>query len=212
MPRRFFSVIVLLALPRSPTAAQLPSPPVETWPAAAPAAPSCGLGCPARTVESTQVLLVPHERATTRPDWTLRGGGVPGPGRPCSEFREERRVVTELRLEAQEVSQQVVCDELKPVTVIDCVTGRPRTEYQTCPVVKTVRVKVYSTVPVERQVVVRRAVPEAGGGRDGPEVGPRPAHGAGGRAELHGGYYDQPDSGPHLPAAPRAAGLHPGHP
>jgi hypothetical protein len=102
------------------------------------------------------VLLVPHDHATTIPDWKLRETEVGRiPGGPVLDFREERQCVTELEVKEQEVEQQVVCHESKPVTVTCPLTGQTRTEYEMCPVVRTVKVKVYQTLPVQRQVIVR---------------------------------------------------------
>jgi hypothetical protein len=117
-----------------------------------------------KTIPHTQVLLVPHEHATTLPDWKLRPvetGRLPEG--PVLDFREEKQVVTELRLQPRQVEEQVVCNESKPVTVTDPCTGCCHTEYRTCPVVKTVKVTVYDTVPVQREVLVRVPVLKPGG-------------------------------------------------
>jgi hypothetical protein len=109
-----------------------------------------------KTIPHTQVLLVPHERATTLPDWKLRAvevGRIPEGW--VLDFHEEKQIVTELRLEPRQVEEQVVCNESKPVTVIDPCTGQCRTEHRVCPVVKTVKVTVYKTVPIKKEVVVR---------------------------------------------------------
>jgi hypothetical protein len=129
-----------------------------------------GHDCPVPFVEKampyTQVLLVPRECATTVPDWKLREVEAGrGPSGPVLEFEDQRQVVTEMRLESHEVEQQVVCTESRPVTVTDPCTGHCRTTYEPCEVVKTVKVRVYETVPVQREVVVK--VPVL---RHGPEV------------------------------------------
>src|SRR5207253_3092082 len=61
-----------------------------------------------------------------------------------------------------EVEQTVVCQESQPVTVTDPVTGQTCTHYQTCPVARVVKVKVYCPVPVRREVVVRVPVLRTG--------------------------------------------------
>jgi hypothetical protein len=116
-----------------------------------------------KTIPYGQVLLVPQERATTLPQWTLREVEVGrGPGGPVLSFHEERRTVTELELRPREVEQQVVCTESKPETVTDPCTGRCHTVYRPCEVVKTVKVKAYDTVPVQREVIVRVPVLKPG--------------------------------------------------
>jgi hypothetical protein len=117
-----------------------------------------------KSIPHTQVLLVPRERATTLPDWKLRAVEVCRiPEGPVLDFREEKQIVTELRLQARQVEEQVVCNESKPVTVIDPCTGKCRTEHRLCPVVKTVKVTVYETVPIKREVVVRIPILKPGG-------------------------------------------------
>src|SRR5262249_159668 len=101
--------------------------------------------------------------ATTLPDWKLREVEVGRmPGGPVLDFCEQKQTVTELRLDEQEITQEVVINESKPVTVIDPCTGCTRTEYQMCPVVKIVKVKVYNPVPVCKQVIVRVPVLKPG--------------------------------------------------
>jgi hypothetical protein len=110
------------------------------------------------------VLLVPHETATTLPDWKLRAvevGRIPEGW--SLDFREEKQIVTELRLEPHQVEEKVVCNESKPVTVTDPCTGHCHTEYHSCSVVKTVKVTVYETVPIQREVVVRVPTLKPGG-------------------------------------------------
>jgi hypothetical protein len=117
-----------------------------------------------KTIPHTHVLLVPHDNATTLPDWQLRPVEVGRlPEGPVLDFREEKQVVCELRLQPRQVEEQVVCNESRPVTVTDPCTGRCHIEYRTCPVVKTVKVTVYETVPVQREVLVRVPVLKPGG-------------------------------------------------
>jgi hypothetical protein len=117
-----------------------------------------------KTIPQTQVLLVPHERATTLPAWTLKPVEVGRlPAGPVLDFHEERQWVTELSVRPRQVEEQVVCNESHPVTVTDPCTGHCHTEYRTCPVVKTVKVTVYDTVPVRREVVVRVPTLRPGG-------------------------------------------------
>jgi hypothetical protein len=143
--------------PRMPTPDQAPG---------RPAPPPCACPLGVKTIPYGQVLLIPQERATTLPRWGLREVEVGrGPGGPVLSFHEERQVVTELQLQPCEVEQQVTCMESKPQTVTDPCTGQCRTTYVSCPVVKTVKVKVYQAVPVHREVVVR--VPVL---KPGPEV------------------------------------------
>lgn len=168
--RRWAILGVFLAI--GPLVAQTPepkpeSPPPQTKlpeavpapqpaPVLPPAAVSEGPDCGHRTVCTTNVLLVPHEKATTMPDWKLRAVEVGRiPSGPVLEFREEKQCVTELKLVSDDVAQQVVVQERKPITVVDPHTGCAKTDYQICDVVKTVMVKVYRTVPVQREVIVR---------------------------------------------------------
>jgi hypothetical protein len=122
--------------------------------------------CPAPVLEKTislpRTTLVEQQEATTLPKWVLRdvvvGCGQEG---PALDFREERHLVTEMTLKPRQVEQQVTCMESKPVTTTDC-QGHCHTEYHPCPVVKAVKVTVYDTVPVQREVVVRVPVLKPG--------------------------------------------------
>ncbi len=108
-----------------------------------------------KTIPHIQVLLVPHESATTMPAWKLRDVDLGcAPGGPVLDFHEEKQVVTEMVLKERQIDQQVVCDETRPVTVTDCM-GHCHTEYQLCPVVKVVKVTVFEPVPEQRIVLVR---------------------------------------------------------
>jgi hypothetical protein len=117
-----------------------------------------------KTIPSTQVLLVPAEQAICVPDWKLREVEL---GRrhagPVLDFMDQKQVVTEMKLCEREVEQQVVCMESRPVTVVDPHTGCARTEQTVCPVVRTIKVKVYGVEPVQREVVVRVPVLKPGG-------------------------------------------------
>jgi hypothetical protein len=117
-----------------------------------------------KSIPTTQVLLVPHEQATTAPDWKLREVELGRhQGGPVLDFEEQKQVVTEMKLQEREVEQQVVCMEQRPVTVTDPHTGKCHTEQTVCPVVRTVKVKVYEVVPVQREVAVRIGVLKPGG-------------------------------------------------
>jgi hypothetical protein len=151
-------------LPPSVETPPTPVPPVvESSPAGMHAGPGCAPPVVEKTVPLTQILLVPRERAICIPDWKLRDVELGRkPAGPVLDFREEKQIVTELKLQEREEEQQVTCMESKPVTVTEpC--GKCRTEYHPCPVVKTVKVKVYCTVPVQREVVVRVPVLKPGG-------------------------------------------------
>jgi hypothetical protein len=117
-----------------------------------------------KTVSHTDVLLVPHEHATTLPAWKLRDVEV---GRlhagPVLEFKEEKQCVTVMELRERDVVKQVTVMESRPIQVTCPTTGACHTEYQMCPVVKTVKQKVAEVVPVQRQVVVRVPVLKPGG-------------------------------------------------
>jgi hypothetical protein len=111
----------------------------------------------------TDVLLVPKEKATTVPDWKLREVEVDRiKVGPVLDFVEEKRFVTEMTLKSHEVDQLVTVTESRPVTVTEPCTGKCRTEYKPFDVVKTVKVKVYDVVPVQREVVIRVPVLKAG--------------------------------------------------
>jgi hypothetical protein len=117
-----------------------------------------------KTIPQTRILLVPHENATTLPDWQLKPVEVGQvPAGPALDFREEKQIVTELRLQPRQVEQQVICNESKPVIVTDPHTGRCHTEYRCCPVAKTVKVTVYETTPVQIPVIVRVPCLKPGG-------------------------------------------------
>jgi hypothetical protein len=103
------------------------------------------------------MTLMEQQEATTIPQMKVREEVI---GRACGldvEYREQKQVVTEWELKPREVIQEVPCTTMKPVTVTDPCTGQCRTEYQSCPIVRQVKVTVYDPVPVERQVAV--AVP-----------------------------------------------------
>jgi hypothetical protein len=130
----------------------------------APASPSCAPPVIEKTIPSTQVLLVPTEQATTIPDWKLREVELGRlPAAPVLNFREQKQKVIVMELREREVEQKVVRYESQVVKVTDPCTGKCRTEYKSCPVVKTEKVKVHEVVPVEREVVVRVPVLEPGG-------------------------------------------------
>lgn len=108
------------------------------------------------------MLLVPKQEAVPLPSLKLREvevGVLPG---MSLDFYEEKRKITELELKECEVEQQIVCRDVKAVTVKDPVTGKCRIDYEPCEVVKTVKVKVYKPVPVCREVVVRVPVLKPG--------------------------------------------------
>jgi hypothetical protein len=92
----------------------------------------------------SQLLLVPRN-GNHAAGWKLRevGSGVV----PCrAGLPREKQTVTELKLESREVEQQVVCvgkpeGDRPPATATRSTSPR---------VVKTVKVKVYETVPVQR--------------------------------------------------------------
>ena len=147
-----------------PPPSDLPPPrPVEPAPAAVPpaelpalpAGPGCAVPFVEKTIPYGQVLLVPHERATTLPKWGLREVEV---GRGCSgpqlSFTTQKQIVTEMKLVPHEVDQVVTCIETRPETVIDPCTGHCHTIYKSCPVDKIVKVKVYDVVPTQREVIV----------------------------------------------------------
>ena len=117
----------------------------------------------AKTYCATDVLLVPKEKATTVPDWKLReievDRRITGPE---LDFVEEKRCVTEMTLRPREVEQAVTVIESRPVTVTDPCTGKCRTEYQPCEVVRMVKVKVYDVVPTQREVIIRVPVLKPG--------------------------------------------------
>ncbi len=150
-PRREGGTPPPLKMPPPPEAVPAPAKEVVS---PAPAT-SCALAFMEKSIPLTQVLLVPHERATTLPDWKLREVELGRECAPVLDFREERQWVTELTIKEREVEEQVCCTESKPVIVKDPCTGQCRTEYQCFPVVKIVKVKVYDTVPVQREVIVR---------------------------------------------------------
>src|SRR5262249_48882474 len=102
-----------------------------------------------------KVYLVEEQAATTLPDFKLRdvecGKGT------CLEldWREEKRVCTELVLKPREIEQEVTCLTVQPVTTIDPCTGHPCTVHQQVPVVKKVKLTVYDAVPEEKEYVVK---------------------------------------------------------
>jgi hypothetical protein len=100
-------------------------------------------------------LLVPQEEAVVLPWLGLREVEVDVKPGLMLDFYEEKQKITELVLKECEVEQQVVCKEMKAVTCKDPETGKCRIDYEPCEVVKTVKVKVYRTEPVCREVVVR---------------------------------------------------------
>jgi hypothetical protein len=148
MPR--FSPLLLALLLAAHCAAGEPEPP-------------CAPPVIIQNVPTRQVLLVPHEEATTLPKLTLREVEV---GRAQAgfvlDFVEKKCTVTEIQLKECEVEQKVVSIEHKPVTVTDPVTGKCCTVYQSCPVEKTIKVKVSKPVPVPREVVIRVPVLKPG--------------------------------------------------
>ncbi len=113
-------------------------------------------GCE-RDVAVPKVTLVPEETAIAVPKLTLREVEV---GRDMVtkmelSFREERHTITEMVLKPRVCEQQVVVTEMQPETTTDPVTGKTSTCPKPVQVVKTVKVTVYDTVPVEREVIVR---------------------------------------------------------
>src|SRR5262245_12526621 len=107
-----------------------------------------------KSLTQRQILLVPREEAITLPKLTLREvevGRLPG---LALDFLEQKQTVTELQLKECEVEQQVVCIEMKEVKTTDPCTGKCHTDYVPCEVLRTVKVKVYTPVPVCRDVVV----------------------------------------------------------
>jgi hypothetical protein len=116
-----------------------------------------------KTVPKRQVLLVPHEEATTIPRPTLREVEVGrAPGGPVLEFVEKKTIVMEVRIQECEVLEKVVVEEKKPVIVTDPVTGKCSTVFESCPVEKIIKVKVAKPVTVPKEVVVRVPVLKPG--------------------------------------------------
>ena len=110
-----------------------------------------------RSLTVNKLTLVPEEKAITIPKMALREVEV------CRDkitkleltFAEEKRTVTEMVLKPRVEAQQVVVMTLKEETVVDPVTCKPCKVMKQCPVVQTVKVTVYDTVPEERTVLVR---------------------------------------------------------
>jgi hypothetical protein len=111
------------------------------------------------SVTVNKLTLVPEETAVAIPRMALREVEV---GRDVVTkmeltFHEERQTITEMVLKPRVVEQQVVVMTLKEETVVDPITCKPCKVMKQCPVVQTVKVTVYDTVPEERAVMVRVA-------------------------------------------------------
>ncbi len=178
------AALVLLFLFGAACFGQPPLPPLESLPPPAPVPlpppqpllppplppdgvpPTADCHCPPplreRVACLTQGLLVPKERAITVPDWKLRDVEVGRLPDLKLDFVEQKHIVTETKLQEREVEQQVVCQESKPVQVVDPCTGHCRTDWVPCEVVKTVKVKVYEPVCVPQEVIVRVPVVTCG--------------------------------------------------
>jgi hypothetical protein len=114
-------------------------------------------GCGEKTIWVPRLTLVPEETAIAVPKMALREIEVARDKVTKTElnFRDERHKVTEVVLKPRVCEQQVVVMTLKPETTTDPVTGRSCTVQKQVPVTQTVKVTVYDTECVEREVVVR---------------------------------------------------------
>jgi hypothetical protein len=152
-----------LPVPRELPAEQKPRP-APAKPPAPPALPplaDCAPPLVHETLPLPQLLLVPHREATTIPTLTLREVEIGRTREMEIGFREEKQVVTEIQVRPRQEDRLMNYMDMKPVTVTDC-TGHCHTEYHPCPAVKTVKVTVYDTVPVQREVVIKVPVLKPG--------------------------------------------------
>ncbi len=147
--------------PPTPVPAVPVPPPAVPIPPALPALTAGVLQGPCTGCEKAlavpRLTLVPEETAITVPKMTLRAVEVGREHVTKMElsFREEKHTITEIVLKPRVCEQQVVVMTMKEETTVDPVTGKSCKILKPCPVVQTVKVTVYDTEPVERQVIVR---------------------------------------------------------
>jgi hypothetical protein len=136
-----------------PSPKELP-PIVEKGPVVEAAPPPVTPGCDAACHPPFKVLwvetatplqvLVPREVITTEPRKALE-----------IEYREEKRVVTEIVMKPREVEEAVPCTIVCPVKVVDPHTGECSTVMQPVTEVKIVKRTVFEPAPEERTIIVR---------------------------------------------------------
>jgi len=131
----------------------VPVPVAPEMPPMPPIGPPCA-ACPPRTISVPRLTLIEQQKATTIPQLKVREEVVGKALGLDVEFREEKQIVTEWTVKPREVIQEVPCTTMVPVQTTDPCTGECRTEYKSCPVVKSVKVIVNEPVPVQRAVIV----------------------------------------------------------
>jgi hypothetical protein len=103
-----------------------------------------------------KVHLIEEAHATTRPRLIIQEQvvGHATHDQLVVEYKEERQIVTEMKLMPREAIEEVMTTKVVEVPCVDC-HGKPIVKYETVPCVRQVKVVRYEVVPVPREVIVR---------------------------------------------------------
>lgn len=159
---RWLPLAVVLTLPALPagmalaqekpekTVPEKPAPAPQPLPAMEPCGPTME-----RTINQLRLHLVEEQTAIVVPKLTLREEVRPQIVPDLEvRYRDEKRVVQVQVLKPREVEQLMTYMKLVLETTVDC-TGKPCTIQRKVPAEKTVKVTVFDTEYVDREVIVR---------------------------------------------------------